>query len=115
MANQRKFRHLLIAGALLVVLVASASGTALANDPDTQFYVAKPNQGAREQIADVISSGNKADADLIREMIDTPQAVWFEGDSPHRVQQDVKNTVKRAAGKKTVPCDTAKCKRCGVC
>ncbi len=36
-------------------------------------------------------------------MIETPQAVWFTSDSPKRVQQAVKNTVKRAAGKGTVP------------
>ena len=36
-------------------------------------------------------------------MIETPQSVWFESGSPMRVQQDVKNTVKRAAGKGTVP------------
>ena len=103
MANQRKLRHLLVVSTLLVVLITSVQGFVLANDPDTQFYVPKPNHGAREQIADLISSGNEDDANLIREMIDTPQAVWFTNGSPKSVQQDVKNTVKRAAGKKTVP------------
>lgn len=103
MANQRQLRHFLVVSILLVVLIAAAPGFALANDPDTQFYVPKPNQGAREQIADLTSSGNKADANLIREMIDTPQAVWFTKGTPKSVQQDVENTVKRAAGKKSVP------------
>jgi endoglucanase len=80
---------------------------ALANshdlDPDTQFYTPKWNHGAIVQIADLTSSGDKASADLIREMIETPQAVWFTSDSPKRVQQAVKNTVKRASGKGTVP------------
>jgi len=72
-------------------------------DPDTDFYVAKLNHGAIEQIAELTSSGYKADADLIRDMIETPQSVWFTSESPKRVQQAVKNTVKRAAGKGTVP------------
>ena len=94
------------------MLIASVPGLALAKngtgygqglDPETPFYVPKANHGAIEQIADLISSQNKADADLIREMIDTPQAVWFTKGTPKSVQQDVKNTVKRAAGKGTVP------------
>ena len=72
-------------------------------DPETEFYLAKPNHGANEQIAGLISSGDKDSAELIREMIDTPQAVWVESGTPFKVQQAVKNTVQRAAGKKTVP------------
>jgi endoglucanase len=108
-----KLRRLIIVGLLLVTLIATASATALAKsrvggngwslDPNSEFYVPKYNHGAIEQIADLTSSGNKADADLIREMIRTPQAIWFTGESPHRVQQAVKNTVRRAAGKGTIP------------
>jgi endoglucanase len=36
-------------------------------------------------------------------MIGTPQAVWFTSGTPQSVQQDVKNTVLRAAGKSSVP------------
>ena len=112
MTNQRKLRHILIVSILLVVLIASAPGFALANsltgdgrtlDPDTLFYTPKPNHGAIEQIADLTSSGNKANANLIREMIEMPQAVWFTSGTPKSVQQEVKNTVQRAAGKGTVP------------
>lgn len=112
MINQRKLGHFIIVSILLVVLIASAPGFALAGssnsvgqgpDPDTPFYVPKPNHGAIEQIAGLISSGNKTDADLVAEMIATPQAVWFTKGTPKSVQQDVKNTVKRAAGKGTVP------------
>ena len=112
MTSHRKLRHILFINTLLVVLIASVPGLALAKngtgygqglDPETPFYVPKANHGAIEQIADLISSQNKADADLIREMIDTPQAVWFTKGTPKSVQQDVKNTVKRAAGKGTVP------------
>jgi endoglucanase len=104
MTNQIKLRKLLVISTLLVVLIGSGSGIALATiGPGTLFYVPKPNHGAREQIADLISSGNKADADLIREMIGTPQAVWFTQGTPKSVEQDVRNTVKRAAAKRTVP------------
>jgi endoglucanase len=71
--------------------------------PDTRFYVPKPNPDAQAQIADLRSSGNKHDANLIRKMIDTPQAVWFTQGTPKSVQQAVRNTVKNAAAKKTVP------------
>jgi endoglucanase len=101
MTYQMKFRQILVIGTLLVVLIALGAGIALAND--TLFYVPKPNHGAREQFADLISSGNKADANLIRELIGTPQAVWFTQGSPKSVEQDVRNTVKRAAAKRTVP------------
>src|SRR5688572_26123911 len=108
MKNKRKLRHFLTINTLLVMLIGSAPMFASAKsqaslDPNTQFYVPKPNHGAIEQIADLTSRGDKADANLIREMIDTPQAVWFTQDTPKSVEQDVRNTVKRAAGKKTVP------------
>jgi endoglucanase len=108
-----KLGRLIIVGLLLVTLIATASATALAKsrvggngwslDPNSEFYVPKHNHGAIEQIADLTSSGNKADAALIRKMIQTPQAVWFTGESPRKIQQTVKNTVRRAAGKGTIP------------
>ncbi|OGN89715.1 MAG: glycoside hydrolase family 6, partial [Chloroflexi bacterium RBG_13_48_10] len=36
-------------------------------------------------------------------LIDSPRAVWFTGNTPKGVEQDVKNTVQRASGKGTVP------------
>ena len=112
MKKQRILRRTLVVSTLLAVLIASTSMFALAQsptgvgsslDPDTQFYVAKRNQGAIRQIAELTSSGDKASAALIRGMIKTPQSVWFEAGTPHKIQQAVKNTVKRAAGKGTVP------------
>ena len=108
MANQRKLKHIIVVSVLLLTLIVAAPGFASAKsqaslDPNTEFYVPKPNHGAIEQIADLTSSGDKDDADLIRDMIAIHQAVWFTQGTPKSVQQDVKNTVKRAAGKKTVP------------
>jgi len=112
MANQRMLRRFVIVSSLLAALIAlalaltSAGAKASASqslDANTRFYVAKPNHGAIEQIADLTASGNKADAKLIREMIETPQAVWFTKGTPKSVLQDVRTTVQRAADKGTVP------------
>ncbi len=110
MLKSRKTQNILAIGILLVLLVATAAVPVLAKTqadaglaPTTQFYTPKVNHGAVEQIADLISSGDKANANLILEMVETPQAVWFTGGTPHKVQQDVKNIVSIAAGKKTVP------------
>ncbi len=100
MENKRKLRTLVLVSTFMVLLLTLATGFVIAQ---TELYVPKPNQGARIQIAELISSGNKADANLVREMVDTPQAVWFTSGTPHKTQQNVKNTVKRAAGKGTVP------------
>jgi endoglucanase len=112
MANQRRLKRFLVVGTLLAALIAIAptltsAGLKAADsrslDPNTQFYVPKPNHGAIEQIANLTSSGNKADANLIKKMIGTPQAVWFTKGTPKSVKQDVRNTVERAADKGTVP------------
>jgi endoglucanase len=104
----KKLIYLLVIGSLMAALIASAPMLASAKsqaglDAGTQFYVPKPNHGAIEQIADLTSSGNKVDANLIKTMIQTPQAVWFTKGTPKSVLQDVRNTVQRAAGKGTVP------------
>jgi endoglucanase len=101
MASRSQLKLLLVVGSILAALVVPATAGAIG--PDTQFYTPKPNHGAIEQIADLISSGAKDDANLIREMIGLPQAVWFTQGTPKSVQQDVRNTVKMAAAKKTVP------------
>ena len=108
MTNPKKLIYLFMIGSLMAVLLVSAPAIASANspaslDPGTQFYVAKPNHGALEQIADLTSRGDKTDANLIKTMIRTPQAVWFTGGTPKTVLQDVRNTVQRAADKGQVP------------
>src|SRR5690349_10534749 len=107
MTNPRRVRLLAIS-ILVAMLVASVPMFALAMpqndlDPATRFYVPKPNPDAQDQIADLRSSGNKRDADLIKKMIETPQAVWFTQGTPRSVQQAVRNTVKNATAKRAVP------------
>ena len=105
MTRRNKFMRILLAGVVLAAVVAAFAAPALAGtlDPDTKFYTPKTNHGAVEQIAKLTASGNKADARLIRAMVDTPQAVWFTKGTPKSVMQDVRNTVLRAADKKTTP------------
>lgn len=108
MTHPRKLRHLLVISTLVAALVLSAPMLASAKsptslDPDTQFYIPKPNHGAIEQIADLTSSGNKEDANLIKTMIQTPHAIWFTQGTPKTVMQDVRNTVQRASDKGQVP------------
>ncbi|MGE5602497.1 MAG: glycoside hydrolase family 6 protein [Nitrososphaerales archaeon] len=107
MSKSRLFVHLVIALSFLLALIAAAPVLAAPSkggpNLNAGFYVPRPNHGAIEQIAKLTSNGDKADAQLIREMIDTPQAVWFTKGTPKSVQQAVKNEVQRAAGKKTVP------------
>ena len=112
MSSKSKWKPVLFVAVLAAVLIAvtlmlspamalSHSGDSL--DPGTEFYVPKVNQGATRQIARLTSLGRRSDARLIKEMTQTPQAVWFTEGTPKRVQQAVKNTVQRAAGKGQLP------------
>lgn len=93
---------ILLALMIMAVPLASAKSQS-ALDPDTQFYVPRPNKGAIAQIRELDSSGNHVDADLIRQMVDTPQAVWFTQGTPKSVMRDVRTTVRNAAAGGTVP------------
>ncbi len=108
MKTGKRFRRVLFFGILTALLIAIVPAYAFARpqaslSPDTQFYVAKPLHGAVEQMADLTSQGDKADANLIRQMIDTPQAVWLTGGTPKIVMQEVRLNVSRAADKGQVP------------
>ena len=103
----KRLRRILVICTVLAVLIAlvpfASAKTQSTLDPNTQFYVIKPNHGAIEQIAELTSSGNKADADLIKKMIATPQALWLTQGTPKSVMQDARNAVQRAADKGQVP------------
>lgn len=104
MDTRRKFRLLLVLGAVLVALIAAVPATIAGEiDPATEFYVPPPNQAARRQMAQLFASGDTGDARLIRKMIRTPSAVWFTKGTPARVRQEVRLTVRRAAHKDAVP------------
>ena len=76
-----------------------ASGSALAGTPE--LYTPKPNDGAKQQIAALHSSNRPEDAELIRQLVATPQATWFTQGTPASVQQDVHVVVSRARNQGT--------------
>jgi endoglucanase len=92
----------LAAVALMGTLVATPASAAppVAGD---DLYVPPPQQGAKQQIAELTAQGDKGAADLIRAITKTPQAVWFEGGTPGSVKQDVRLTVTRAAARRSIP------------
>jgi endoglucanase len=98
--GKRRLTALASAGLMWVVMAVPS----LAAQPEQEgLFVPPPNHGAKQQIADLTSLGDKTSAGLIRDMIQTPQAVWFTAGTPKTVLQDVRLTVQRAAAKKTVP------------
>ena len=78
---------------------ASSQGTetgvnAVSGSPE--LYTPVPDPGAKAQTTSLQSSGAAADADLIRKMVNTPQAVWFTQGTPKSVAQDVHVVMSRA-------------------
>jgi endoglucanase len=69
----------------------------------TRFYVPPPNPGAKDQIKALKAAHQKADAALIKEMVETPHAVWLTGGTPTSVKRDVKKVVERAHDEHAVP------------
>jgi endoglucanase len=105
--RRRSSRHpaalILLPAFALAALFVSVGASGGSVDPAAAFYVPKPDHGAISQIAELTASGDRADAALIRMMIETPQAVWLTGGTPKQVKQDVRNTLARAAAQDTVP------------
>lgn len=103
-------KRLLLGGAaaaasLVVVAIGAAGATASTTplSPGTRFYVPPPEPAAQQQIAQLTSSGDKADAALVRGMAATPHAVWIDGGSPNDARTTALKTVNRAAGKNEMP------------
>jgi endoglucanase len=94
-----------VALAVVALMAAFVAAPASAARPPSgnDLYVPPPDHGARRQIAELISQGDRDEARLIRAMIDTPQAVWFTAGTPRSVKRDVRSTVARAAAKRDVP------------
>lgn len=93
----------LLALPLAVAPFFTAADACPKHEKDTRFYVPQPNQGAFDQIAALKASGHRADARLIKEMIETPQAVWFNGGTPKSVRHEVKEIIHRAEAQDAVP------------
>jgi endoglucanase len=83
---------------------APTAATATAPLPaGTTFYVPAPDQGAKQQIAQLKSQHRPGDAALVQAEVDTPQAVWFTDADPKGTGQAVHRTVTQARAHKTVP------------
>jgi endoglucanase len=104
-------RHAVVAGAALVLAVAAIPAGVAAKtttpshtlSPNTRFYVPEPDKGAVAQIVDLTRHHDLKDANLVAQMIGTPQAVWFNGGTPAEVQKNVARTVRQANARDTVP------------
>ena len=90
---------LVVAG---LVFVFGAVAAAPWLGASTQFFVPQPDKGALAQISDLLSQQDKADADLIRGMVDTSHAVWFTEGTPAEVERQVRETVNKAQGQHSV-------------
>jgi endoglucanase len=97
----RRFASLVAALVIEALMATPASADRPAAGDD--LYVPPPQKGAKQQIAELTSQGDKKAAAQIRAMAETPQAVWFEAGTPKSVRQDVRLTVARAAAKRSVP------------
>ena len=97
----------IIAGTVSTAVGASASPAAptvqRGLSPDTRFYLPPPSQGAPQQIAQLVKSGDAKDAVLIARMEAIPRAVWFTSGTPAQVEQQVRQTMIGAAIENAVP------------
>lgn len=93
----------LAAAACLVVVANAAAGASGPLGPGTQFYVPGPDPAAQQQIAQLTSSGDKADAALVRALVSTAHAVWISSGSPNDARVAAQKTVNRAADKNQMP------------
>jgi endoglucanase len=69
----------------------------------TRFYVPPPSTGEPQQALQLLKAHDLKDAVLLTEMEAFPRAVWFNGGTPAQVQQQVRQTMFRAAIQKAVP------------
>jgi endoglucanase len=82
----------------------SASATAgHERSTGTRFFVPEPNPGALQQIRQLSQQHDRADARLLREMVSTPQAVWFTKGTPEQVRDGVRQTMRAAREEDSVP------------
>ena len=64
---------------------STAAQTGHGHAPDTRFYVPPPADGAVQQIASLLSSGQRQNAALIARMEAVPSAVWLTGETQAQV------------------------------
>ncbi len=89
-------------GLSLAAAASSVPVSAAQASVGTQFYVRHPDVAAVEQIAH-LRQRDPGDADALRWMLNMPQAIWLTGGSPQQVRGQVRQVVREAADRGTVP------------
>lgn len=100
----------ILLGAAALVLAApmsparsAPSPTGHQLSPTDRFAQRIPDAAGTKQVDQLRAQGNTADADKMAAMLSTPQAIWFIGDTPDKVQQQVASVTADAAQQQTVP------------
>ncbi|TDU01831.1 endoglucanase [Streptomyces sp. 846.5] len=93
---------------LTVLAPGSASATSAVStghtiSPGTRFFVPPPADGAVQQIAGLVKSGDLKDAKLLTEVETVPSAVWLTGGTPAQVGSQVRTTLAEAALERAEP------------
>ena len=83
--------------------VSAAAPSGHQGQATTRFFVPRPNPGALDQIRQLRQQHDRADADLLRDLVTTPQAVWFTSGTPQQVHKDVGRTMEAARDQRAVP------------
>ncbi len=112
---RRRTGAALCAAALAVTALTGAASVAAADDHGrghdsrdrpgaTEFWTPPANKDAVRQIARLRSQYRTEDAALVKAMVSTPQAVWFDGGTtPAQTARAVRQVLARAAAEREVP------------
>jgi endoglucanase len=110
MKNPKQSPRLLALLSFLVLLLNFIAGPVKAQEKNfyehnfySRLFVPQPDQGAIQQILQLLISRNYSDAKLITRMVATPQAVWFVGGTLESTEQYARDTVNRAAIQHSIP------------
>jgi endoglucanase len=87
-----------------LALAGVLAGTVSAAGPaPARFFVPPPDQGAVQQVLDLLRHRDVKDAALVARMETVPRAVWFTSGTPTQVRRDVRQTMSLAALERAVP------------
>src|SRR5690242_3390578 len=89
--------------ALALGMTATGASAHEQPSPQTRFFVPAPNPGALTEIRELQRQHDRADARLLRDLVRTPQAVWFTSGTPAQVHAAVRTTMERAADQGATP------------
>jgi endoglucanase len=102
-ARRRAVTGAVAAATTLVTVFALGAPAQAAIADHTRFYTPPPDPGAVQQIKQLASAHDYADAAKVLRMVTTPQAVWFTSGSGRSLTRSVATDVRAAAARHTVP------------